>query len=166
MAHRDLIYSNIMDRWKPFLWNLKTGNVEKVKMLAVFHIWEISTGAHTQKNSFHQLRKTSFPNEAVTKAIIPQTNKIFALLTGHEFLSPSQIHHEQPQTDGEVQSPSTLLSDCHFLSLSPFIPLPPFQRLSLSVHPSLHHPLCTSSPGYCRRGRCLFTCMLPSLAPT
>lgn len=41
--------------------------------------------------------------------------------------------------------PPPSLSDCHFPSLSPFISFPPFQRLSLSVHPSLHHPLCTSS---------------------
>lgn len=41
--------------------------------------------------------------------------------------------------------PPPSLSDCHFLSPSPFISSPPFQRLSLSVHPSLHHPLCTSS---------------------
>lgn len=54
--------------------------------------------------------------------------------------------------DDNVWSPTTPLSNCRFLSLSPFVPLPSFQRLSLSVHLSLHHRLCTSSPGYRGRG--------------
>lgn len=65
----------------------------------------------------------------------------FRTLTGQELSSPPQIHHEQPQTDDEVPPPPFCLTVTFYLRLHSS-PLPPFQRLSLSVHPSLHHPLC------------------------
>lgn len=43
------------------------------------------------------------------------------------------------------KAPPSSLSDCHLVFLSPFISSLLSQRLSFSVHPSLHQPLRTSS---------------------
>lgn len=102
-----------------------------------------------KQTSLSVFTKTSFPQEASTK-INKYSKQIQYFYSRRSKFKPTGV-----TTDG-WWSPSAL-SDCHFLSPSPFISFPPFQSLSLSVLLPLHHPLCTTCLFIITTLRCLCT---------
>lgn len=68
----------------------------------------------------------------------PANKFLFFTFTGTRFHPESITRNHRLRIKSNIPPPFCLTVTFY---LSPFIPPPPFQRLSLSVHRALHHPL-------------------------
>lgn len=154
-----LIYCNLMDRWTPFLREiLECRKGQDANSLHFWHLYRCTQRKHIQEDIISQ-RDRHKSNNAANKYNFSHSHRSWVLV----FISNPSWATAEGRRGLKSLRPFVWLSHSISVSIHPF---PSFSTPVSSVHPSLHHPPCTSSPGYSWRGHCLFPCILHSLALT